>query len=265
MKWMIKLSLLMLTLALIGVLILSNLFRTHGVIEESQVKLESEQRSLNEKVTKIVLSGSIDLVAREDTQATMDLQGRADLISRITTRVEGDTLFIGSSGLIVKLDHPLKVELGLPQLTQVIVMSNSDVSIEGFKGAELQIISHDRGDLIVDVDYAIFRYTAKANNNAKINVAQAQLMDLKLSGDAACIVEGNTQQLTASIDGKGNFDSSSLFAKNSSLTVKGSSNFEVFASEILKLQHDGTGDGVIFGNPAKKEIRRSGSGQVNFD
>jgi hypothetical protein len=265
MKWMIKLSLIMLTLAIIGVLVLSNVFRTHGVIEESPVKLESEQRSLNEKVTKIVLSGPIDLVARADSEVMMDLQGRADLISRITTRVEGDTLYIGSSGLIVKLDHPLKVELSLPHLKQVQVLSNSDVSIEGFKGDELEIISQDRGGLMVDVDYKILRYISKANNDAKLNVAGAQLIDIKISGDGACIVEGKTQQLSVSIDGKGNFDSSSLFAQKASVNVKGSSNFEVFASEILNLQHDGTGDGVIYGNPAKKDIRRSGSGQVNFD
>jgi hypothetical protein len=265
MKWMIKLSVLMLIIATIGVLVLSNVFRTHGVIEESQVKLASEQRSLSEQVTKIVLSGPIDLVARADTQVTMDLQGRADLISRITTRVEGDTLYIGSSGLIVKLDHPLKVELSLPHLKQVQVLSNSDVSIEGFNGDELEIISQDRGGLMVDVDYKIFRYISKANNNAKLSVGDAQLIDIKIAGNGACIVEGNTQQLSASIDGAGNFDSSSLIAKKSSINVKGSSNFEVFASEILSLQHDGTGDGVIYGNPSKKEIRRSGSGQVNFD
>jgi hypothetical protein len=265
MKWMIKLSLFLLTIAIVGVLILSNVFRTHGVIDETPVQLETQQRSVSNAVTKIVLAGPIDLVARANTRASMELQGREDLLSRITTRVEGDTLHINSTGLIVKLEHPLKIELSLPHLKYVEILSNSDVSLQGFEGEEIEIISHERGDLMVTADYKILRYSSKSNSHAKLEVTNAQLVDLKLNGDGACLVQGKTQQLSASLLGNGSVDASSLIAQKSVLNVQGSSTFKVYASEFLSLQYDGTGDGVIYGNPLKREIRRSGSGQVNFE
>jgi hypothetical protein len=52
------------------------------------------------QVTQVVLSGPIDLLLQSSTVPSLSVKGDPKLASRVTTRVDGNTLYIATRGIL---------------------------------------------------------------------------------------------------------------------------------------------------------------------
>jgi hypothetical protein len=250
--------LLMLSVVLIA---LSALFmRAHA----GNVVVASENRDIDAQVVNLVISGSTDIVLKQSSTAALTIKGESTMLPRVTTRTEGNTLYIGTRGLIITTRQPLIVELQLPNLEKLQIMGSGDASVRGFRGVNLLLLSRGSGDLNFEGEYQQVKASSEGSGDMKLVMLNNDRLDIALQGSGDALVKGQTKALNVRLLGTGDIDASNLKAIHASVDSSGSADARVFSSGEISVKLRGSGDISVFGNPAKRQVDRSGSGEVHW-
>lgn len=87
---------------------------------------------------------------------------------------------------------------------------------------------------------------------------------INMSGAGDIKLFGTCATLTASMSGAGDLDADGLKCKSVNAKVYGVGDMSVFASDSVTGSVTGVGDLVVFGNPATRNTKVSGMGDVSF-
>ena len=126
MKNIIKTGIGMLILAIVLIAMSAGFMRAHAA---GNSVVASENRAVDAQVVNLVISGSMDLVLRQASSAAMTIKGEASMLSHVTSKIEGNTLYIGTRGLIITTRQPLIVELNLPNLEKLQMQGSGDANV----------------------------------------------------------------------------------------------------------------------------------------
>src|SRR5690242_14930057 len=104
---------------------------------------------------KIALRGSVDLEVTEGPAYSVEVTAPSDVIQKIETRVEDDTLKIGLEqhwGFHISWhSQRMLVKVTLPELDEVAVNGSGDVKVDGLKGGhDFDVTVHGSGDVDVN-------------------------------------------------------------------------------------------------------------------
>lgn len=258
MKTIIRTGLGMLILAILLIALSASFMRAHG----GNLSVASENRAIEAKITQVVVSGPINLDLKQAGTAAMLIKGEASMLPRVTSRIEGNTLYLGTRGIIITIRQPLVVELSLPALEKLQLQGSGDGVVRGFRGNRLELHTRGSGNLTADVDYQSIVTNSGGSGNVKLNIANADKLELSLSGSGDALLSGQSKSLQAKLSGSGDLDAAALKAGQVNLGSYGSGDIKVFAAQEIGLQLNGSGDAIIYGAPAKKNIERHGSGDI---
>lgn len=113
---------------------------------------------------------------------------------------------------------------------------------------------------IKDMDSFSFTSSGASDGKFAINNVRKTVFDSK----GACDLElsGNTDVFEADISGAGDVKADKLKTRECEAKISGSGNLEIYTSEILKVNIQGTGSVIYDGNPSKVEKNIMGSGSV---
>lgn len=264
MKNLIKVGAGMLALAVVLIAITSLFMQAHAA--GSAAGLTSESRSLPANVVNIVMNGPIDLDLKQAATVEMQVRGEAGMLARVTTRVEGNTLYVGTRGLglFLGMHKPLRVEVRLPALEKLQMQGSGDGSVSGFRGSRAELLVHGSGALHFDGDYQQLAIRQAGSGDLRINDPNADSIDLNMTGSGDAAMRGQVRSLTATIAGSGDLDALGLKAAQLTLQSMGSGNARVYASQEANLRLRGSGDVHVSGNPPKRTAERSGSGEASW-
>ena len=226
--------------------------------------VSNENRPVEAQVINIVMSGSMDLVLQQASTPSMMIKGDASMLSRVTSKVEGNTLFLGTRGLIITTRQPLIVELSLPNLEKLQMHGSGDSSVKGFRGIALNIETRGSGDLRFEGEYQQVKAISAGSGDIKLVMLNNEKLEVSLLGSGDAFVKGQSKILNVKLSGSGDLDASSLKAGEVTVESTGSANSRVFAIKEIKVHASGSGDVTILGNPAKKIIDRSGSAEIRW-
>ncbi len=259
MKLIIRTGIAMLILAIVLIAASASFMRAHaaGIVA-------SESRPVDAQVTNIVMSGSIDLVLQQASNPSMMIKGDASMLSRVTSKIEGNTLFLGTRGLIITTRQPLIVELNLPNLEKLQMQGSGDSNVKGFRGINLNMETRGSGDLRFEGEYQQIKAISAGSGDIKLVVLNNDKLELALQGSGDGYVKGQTKILNVKLSGSGDLDAASLKAGEVTVDSTGSANSRVFAIKEIKVHATGSGDVTILGNPVKRNVDHAGSAEIHW-
>jgi hypothetical protein len=258
MKSIIKTGIAMLLLAVVLIALSAGFMRAHAGV------VANENRPVEAQVVNIVMSGSIDLVLQQANTPSMVIKGDASMLSRVTSKIEGNTLFLGTRGLIITTRQPLVVELSLPNLEKLQMQGSGDSTVKGFRGNFLNMETRGSGDLRFEGEYQQVKAISAGSGDIKLVVLNNDKLEITLQGSGDAFVKGQSKALSAKLTGSGDLDASSLKANEVTVDSTGSANSRVFAFKEINVHASGSGDVTIYGNPLKRSVNRSGSADIHW-
>lgn len=262
----IGLSLLVLAFVLVG--ISYSMLRVQGVANPSSTAgrvTRTETREIGHGIRAIDLEGPIDLTVRQGAIPALKVRGEQRLLGNVAASQDGDTLRIGTTGMVFHHRRPLQVELTLPSLNEVTVRGNGDSSVQGFSGEHLTVELNGSGNLNFNGRYRHVTATVRGSGNLNLKSGSSDEVKLDVVGSGAISTSGSCKALAADITGSGNIDAQHMASDDAVINLQGSGSAQAFARKSATVTVAGSGDATVYGNPDQRVVSRTGSGSVGFE
>lgn len=206
-----------------------------GPIVEDERKLDAFKT--------VVLNVSADLfIVQNQNAPQLMVKAEQNIIDLFNIGVEGDELLIDIKGCY---DSDIRPEIYLVtnKIEGITINGSGDVISESpLDGARLDVNVRGSGDIRLESTHQFVRVAIKGSGD--VNLA------------------GKTDRFEADVKGSGDIKGANMQAKSASISIKGSGDCFIHASEYLEVDIKGSGDLVYSGNPGTKEINIAGSGTV---
>ncbi|OXA97237.1 DUF2807 domain-containing protein [Flavobacterium oncorhynchi] len=194
---------------------------------------------------KIAGSFDVDLVAGKEGKII--IKGEENILSAIVVEVEENTLKIYTKkNTNIRSSIGKKVEVTIPfeKISELTLSGSGNIKSK-------DIIKNDS-------------FLAKLSGSGNFSLAvDSNSFELNLSGSGNVNLKGNAANFTTKLSGSGDIDASALKSKNVVVNVSGSGDSKVNCSETLTARVSGSGDIKYSGNPEKRDVKVSGSGNIS--
>jgi hypothetical protein len=264
MKNIIRSGVALLILAIILIAASTLFMRAHAGQANTSVVVSSENRPVAAQVVNVIVSGSIKLELNQAATPQLVVKGDSAMLAHVTSRVEGNTLYLGTRGIVISIRQPLMVELSLPTLEKLQMQGSGDSQVKGFRGERLELSTSASGDLSFDGEFQHLLARSGGSGDLILVLNKGSTLDLSLQGSGGARIEGQVKAFNARLSGSGDLDAKALKAQQAGIFSYGSSDVSVFAEHEIKVKAMGSGNTTIYGNSPKRNIERHGSGEVNW-
>lgn len=209
-------------------------------------KVVTQTRNTSE-YDAIKVSGSfdVDLVAGKEGKIT--IKGEENILDVIVVEVEDNILKIQ-----VKKNTNIRSSMGKKVQVTVPFEKISELNLSG--SGDIQ--SKDA----IKTDKFLARLSGSGNFNLAVN---SNTLELNLSGSGNVRLKGSADSFTTKLSGSGDIDAGELKSKKVDVNVSGSGDSKVNCSESLTARVSGSGDIKYTGNPEKRDVKVSGSGNIS--
>ncbi|MDQ2988776.1 MAG: DUF2807 domain-containing protein [Pseudomonadota bacterium] len=259
-------SLLVLAFLLIG--LSYSMLRAQGVSGQSNLagrEIHSETRTLGKDIRAIDLSGPIDLTLRQGAVASMVVRGEQRLLGNVETTAGGDgTLHIGTTGMLLYHRQPLQVTLVLPSIDEVAVRGSGDSTINGFSGERIDVRLDGSGNVKFNGRFKQVRAAIHGSGEMEMNGGSSDKVEVAVVGSGKMTVVGSCREFKAEQTGSGDIAARHLSADDATLQLMGTGDAAITALKAATVSLRGTGDVVVYGGPAERNVTRNGTGEVAF-
>lgn len=194
---------------------------------------------------KVAGSFDVDLVAGKEGKIT--LKGEENLLSAIKVVVEDNILKISvekSTNLRPSVGKKIQITIPFEKISELSLAGSGDIQSK-------DPIKNDK-------------FSAKLSGSGNFNLAiDSNNLDLNLSGSGNVHLKGSADNFTTKLSGSGDIDAANLKSKNVDVNISGSGNSRVNCNESLTARVSGSGDIKYSGNPEKRDVKVSGSGNIS--
>lgn len=194
----------------------------------------------------IRISGSFDVDLVSGKEGKISIKGEENLLSSIKVEVEGNELKVYvEKGIQIRTSSGKKIEITVPfeKISAVTLSGSGDVRTKN------------------KINSDAFSAKLSGSGNFDLDV-DSRNFDLALSGSGGIVLKGKTDSFTSKTSGSGNVNASNLKSKAADITVSGSGNNIVNCEGSLTGRVSGSGNIKYLGNPEKRDVKVSGSGQI---
>ena len=207
----------------------------------------TESRSLAD-FQAVAVRGSMDLVVRQGSTQSVQLQADDNLLPLLETVVEqtsnGATLLVRwKKGQSLHTRSKVLVTVVVPKLAALSAAGSGDIRVEAFNTPALKLSLSGSGD-------------------ARLQGLTTEELGLSISGSSDVVASGSATRLKISIAGSGDVRMADLKSDEVTVSIAGSGDAAVNANKTLEVTIAGSGDVSYTGNAAVKS-RVAGSGSVN--
>ncbi|MCD0469663.1 head GIN domain-containing protein [Flavobacterium sp. JAS] len=209
-------------------------------------KVVTETRTTSD-YDAIKVSGSydVDLVAGKEGKIT--IKGEENIIANIIIEVEDNTLKVYS-----KKNLNLRPSIGKKIQVTIPFEKISEINLSG--SGDIQSKNPIKND----------KFLARLSGSGNFNLdVDSNSLELNLSGSGNVRLKGTADNFTTKLSGSGDIDAAQLKSKNVDVNVSGSGNSSVNCNGSLTARVSGSGDIKYSGNPEKRDVKVSGSGNIS--
>ena len=196
-----------------------------GFLKSNCIEESGVQQTENRAVgsfDSIDIKGSFNLTITSRKNFSVIITCDGNLIPHISTEVRSKKLFIYSNRSICSTKG-IDISISAPDIREVNASGSNDISVTGI-----------------------------ANNSISIT----------LDGAGDLTISGNTKKFEANLFGSNHLHAKNLRSEETSISIAGSSDAAVFASEVLKINIGGVGGIIYYGNPNTIVKEISGIGTI---
>jgi len=223
-----------------------------------------EHRSLDVHVANVVMSGPIQFNLKPATIPELYITGDPSLVPKVTTIVEGNTLYIATKGIFIAAGKTQKtiVEVYLPVIEKLQYSGSGDIFVAGFKGDKLDLDLRGTGNFILDGDYASLKMKSIGSGAVQLRLQHMQAISINSQGTGTIFLNGETKNFDAQVSGAGGLNASAMRAQQGRLNLTGSADVAVYVNAEIFAFASGSGNLRILGNPIRRHVEHSGSGEI---
>lgn len=192
----------------------------------------------------LLTEGSINVKIIPGDRYALKIVGDDNIIPYVVTEIREDELSIHYQDRVSISNAHTHVEVTVPFLNKIKTSGSGDISSEGTitNNKMIEISSAGSGDIQLSV------------NSPAVKIVGAGSGDFELSGE--------TRDLNYSGSGSGDLNCRALKAENAKISIRGSGNVNVFASNTLSANIAGSGNVFYWGNPSLQSVNVAGSGKM---
>lgn len=192
--------------------------------------------------TKIVVEGSIDVIAHAGKEQKVEVRADSNLIQYIKTEVRDGALHIYSDNISYSTDINISVNIDVAALEGVTIEGSGDAVLNNVTATNFTIEIAGSGDV--------------AFNGTATDIS------VQVAGSGNVVANGKAENVNIEIDGSGDVKMQSLPCSYCSISINGSGNVYTNVSKELKADVNGSGDIEYSGNPQKVTPNINGSGEL---
>jgi len=222
-------------------------------------KVETERRTVP-AFSSISVGGSGTLKVHRG-ERRLSITGDSNILPYVTTEVSGSELKIGFKPMTsISRMTKLEFEVTLPELEGVEISGSGEAVVDAFDGDEFKGRLSGSGSMKAALDYEKAALSSSGSGGFVLEGDFGSL-DLRLSGSGEAYLVGSSDELILVISGSGRIGAKDFEAGEADITISGSGDIEIRASEALEARLSGSGELRYWGDP-RVEQRVSGSGRV---
>lgn len=229
-------------LLLLGVLLSAFATQAQNKITGNEKVITQKRSTAN--YDEINVAGFFDVVLVAGSEGAITVEGEENIVPHVKIEVSGKTLKIHSDNFNLKANENITITVPIEQINSISLSGSGDITTKTpINSPKLEAKLSGSGDLSLDVkssDVAIF-----------------------LSGSGDIVLRGTAENLSTKTSGSGDVDAVDLVSKNANITVSGSGDTKVNCTQNLYVRVSGSGDVQYKGNPATKDSKVSGSGEIS--
>ena len=203
----------------------------------------TQQRSVG-SFDAVEAAGSFDIYLVKGNEGEMTIQGDENLMEYLETEVKnGDLKIKWKKGYSINTVNQFVVTLAIEEI--------NGLSLSGSGKIESKI------PLISDH----FSTSVSGSGDMMLTI-EANELEVAISGSGNIDFEGVVNKFDASVSGSGDINAKNLKCKMANLRISGSGGAYLDVSDELFARVSGSGDIKYKGDPAKQDVKVSGSGKV---
>lgn len=195
----------------------------------------------------IKISGSFDVDLVAGQEGKIILKGEENLLSAIKVEVEDNVLKVyveRNSNIRPSIGKKIQVTIPFDKISEVNLSGSGNIQSK-------DVIKNDK-------------FLAKLSGSGNFNLAvDSNNLELNLSGSGNVRLKGNANNFTTKLSGSGDIDTTELQSKIVDVNVSGSGNSKINCKESLTARVSGSGNIKYTGNPEKRDVKISGSGNIS--
>ena len=223
---------------------------------------EAETRDVDD-FSQVQFSVPFDVEFVSADEPYVKLEGDADTIEEITTKVKGSTLRIGKdTSWFAWNDEEVLITIGYTELDAITLSGSGDGFAESIDAEEFKI--RITGSSSMEVETMItdeLHISIAGSGDVEIHELEADEVTSKIAGSGDISLAGRAVSQEVSISGSGDHDATELRTQETTASVRGSGDVGVWAESRLAASLVGSGDVRFYGNPELEE-RIVGSGEM---
>ncbi len=215
--------------------------------ENNKIFQKDDERQVS-GFSEISVSGRHNVYITMSNTESLKLEGDADAISEIETKVENGVLKIRNKKQLKNSNKwnnigKVNIYIRAKSLNNLVLSGSGNVEVNGkVKSANLSNTISGSGSMSLNID--VENYVAV------------------ISGSGEITAKGNARNAKITVAGSGDFHGSSLKTSNTSAKVSGSGDISIIADKQLEAVVSGSGDIRYSGN-AVVNSTKSGSGRIS--
>lgn len=193
----------------------------------------------------IKVSGSFDVDLVSGKEGNITLKGEENLLPLVQVEVSENTLKISmKKNTNIRSRQKIQITIPFEKISQVTLSGSGDIQTKNN-------IKNDK-------------FSAKLSGSGNFNLGiDSNDLDLNLSGSGNVRLKGTANNFTTKLSGSGDIDAADLKSKNADINISGSGNGRVNCNETLTARVSGSGNIKYEGNPEKRDVKVSGSGNIS--
>jgi Protein of unknown function (DUF2807). len=178
-----------------------------------------------------------------DDSWTLKVYGPDNIVELVGVDVKDNTLILNMKKKNVKKSN-LKITISTPNLKEVKTSGVGNFNIqEKFEAADLAIANEGVG-------------------NIKISDIRCTNLDIDSDGVGNISVKGEAEAVSLSANGVGNINADELMSQHATARSNGVGNISCYAKQSIDASANGVGNISYKGNPAEKQIKKNGIGNI---
>jgi Putative auto-transporter adhesin, head GIN domain len=192
---------------------------------------------------KVELNGLGTLSITQGSTEALTIQAEDNLLPRLQSEVDGDTLRLGPRGAVIHPNKPIRYDLTAVRLTGVTVTGAANVQAASIQADQLAL---------------------KVTGAGKMNVGRLTStggLSVEVTGGGEVTVAGEVPRQTVSISGAGKYQAANLASQQATIDVTGAADCAVRVSDHLNVSISGAGHVAYSGSPTVDQ-HVSGAGSI---
>ena len=211
--------------------------------------------------SRVDLRGDANVSIVVGQARSVTVRGDDNLLDRVKTKVEGDTLVISTRPHRSKIG--ISVKIRVPKLNGTELSGSGTIDVHKLSGASFSADLSGSGEIELAGEVDELVLDLSGSGKARLHNVSAREMQLSIPGSGEIDASGTADSLEIDIPGSGAAYLDSLSAREAQADISGSGEVSLKTTTSLKASISGSGEISYLGHPRQLSKDVSGSGTIS--